>query len=146
LTLYSVVAAIIVRIVWLPTPDQLHDDATASLPKYVLATQITLTFAVITSSVPVLSRFLDVFESGMLRIKEGKTFQIDGQKSYSGVFSSTTANHCDLQLEDKSNSRGLEVSDTTTILKSVSWQTEYEEREDMKLQPDQGHCKVPLEI
>lgn len=63
-----VVAAVCVRLYYLYAVKPSDTDATYKLAGYVIASQVVLTLAITTASVPILSRFLEKFETGMLDI------------------------------------------------------------------------------
>ena len=58
------------RIAITPSMDELKVDLTRNLAEPAIASQVVLSCAIIMTSIPVLNRFLDQFETGMLRIHE----------------------------------------------------------------------------
>ncbi|KAF2150886.1 hypothetical protein K461DRAFT_296118 [Myriangium duriaei CBS 260.36] len=63
-----VVVAICVRVYFLYAVKSTDTDATYKLAGFVIASQFVLTLAITTASIPILSRFLENFETGMLGV------------------------------------------------------------------------------
>ncbi|TIA22481.1 hypothetical protein D6C81_03342 [Aureobasidium pullulans] len=67
-----VVVSLAARLAIMPSPADIEANSTRSLAAPVIVSQAVLCSAIVMTSIPVLSRFLDQFETGMLRIDENQ--------------------------------------------------------------------------